>query len=370
MAIVVGVVLQCLLLAAGIWVGYQLVRQNGRILLRLESIQQQIGQNTGPGQPETSGLPIGRLAPDFELPDLAGNFRKLSDFRGQDTLLVFFNPSCGFCTQMADDLAAMSLEAGTGRPILIVITTGSAEENRHLVEQYGLRCVVLIQEQMEVAARFGAQGTPMGYRIDASGRIASELAVGAEALLRLSAQAADSARLGKETGPKPPDPSLSRSRINRSGLKAGAVAPDFRLPRLEGGELALADLRGGRVLLVFSDPECGPCDDLAPRLQQLHLKRRDLQIVVVSRRDAEASRAKASSLGLTYPIVMQQQWEISLKYEMFATPIGYLIDDRGIVVDDVAVGMEPILALAAAAAVRPAAEGEPVIDRRKLATTV
>jgi hypothetical protein len=31
---------------------------------------------------------------------------------------------------------------------------------------------------------------------------------------------------------------------------------------------------------------------------------------------------------------------------MFATPIAYLIDEEGIVVDDVAVGVEPILALA------------------------
>jgi len=31
---------------------------------------------------------------------------------------------------------------------------------------------------------------------------------------------------------------------------------------------------------------------------------------------------------------------------MFATPIGYLIDEQGIVASDVAVGVEPILALA------------------------
>ena len=67
---------------------------------------------------------------------------------------------------------------------------------------------------------------------------------------------------------------------------------------------------------------------------------------MISRRDAEATRAKAEALGLTFPIVMQKQWEISLKYGMFATPIGYLIDEQGIVVKDVAVGIEPILALA------------------------
>jgi hypothetical protein len=31
---------------------------------------------------------------------------------------------------------------------------------------------------------------------------------------------------------------------------------------------------------------------------------------------------------------------------MFATPIGYLIDEEGILLSDVAVGVEPILALA------------------------
>jgi peroxiredoxin len=118
------------------------------------------------------------------------------------------------------------------------------------------------------------------------------------------------------------------------------------LPRIDGSDLALADLRGGRVLLVFSDPDCGPCDELAPRLQELHLQRPDLQVLVVSRQDAEATRTKAAGLGLSFPIVVQRQWEISLLYAMFATPVGYLIDEQGILASDVAVGVGPILALA------------------------
>jgi peroxiredoxin len=142
------------------------------------------------------------------------------------------------------------------------------------------------------------------------------------------------------------DPSLARSRLNRNGLKAGTAAPEFRLPRIDQGELSLAEFRGGRVLLVFSDPDCGPCDELAPRLQEIHEQRSDLQVLVVGRRDPEANRAKAAALGLTYPIALQRQWEISLLYAKFATPIGYLIDERGILASDVAVGVEPILALA------------------------
>jgi peroxiredoxin len=140
---------------------------------------------------------------------------------------------------------------------------------------------------------------------------------------------------------------LARSRLNREGLKAGTIAPDFRLPRIDEGELSLSELQGRRVLLVFSDPNCGPCDELAPHLEELHCQRPDLQVLMVSRLDAVATRAKADSLGLRFPIVMQTQWEVSLKYAMFATPIGYLIDEQGIILKDAAVGVGPILALTA-----------------------
>ena len=346
------VVVPWLLIALGIWLGYQLVRQNGRILLRLEAIEKKLTPRAGAKPRQPAGLPLGALAPEFELADLSGARRKLSDFRKKDLLLIFFNPQCGYCTAMAPDLAGLPTQEGDGRAVPVLITTGDADENRKLIESYGIRCVVLLQEQMEVASKYGAQGTPMGYCVDAAGRIASELTVGAEPLLRLASgteinqpklhqSAAGSAGRAAKN-----DPSLARSRLNRKGLKAGTPAPDFRLPRIDDGDLSLADFQGSRVLLVFSDPDCGPCDELAPRLQEIHVQRPDLQVLMVSRRNAEANRAKAARLGLTFPIVLQRQWEVSLKYAMFATPIGYLIDERGVLASDVAVGVEPILALA------------------------
>jgi peroxiredoxin len=361
MTLVLGTVLPWLLIAVGAWLGYQIVRQNGRILMRLESIEKRLALGNAGRRHEARGLPVGTLALDFELPDLAGTRRKLSLFRGEDVLLIFFDPRCGFCKKMAADLAALPLEAGGGRAIPLVVTTGNADENRQFIEQYGIRCTVLRQEHMEVAALYRAQGTPTGYRIDGAGRIASELTVGAEPLLQLAVNAPRIPHGGNGDAPhgghhhaarkgKQPDPSLARSRLNRSGLKAGTVAPDFRLSRIDGSELSLAELRGGRVLLVFSDPNCGPCDELAPHLERLHLEQPELHVLMVSRHDAEATRAKAAALGLSFAIVMQKQWEISLQYGMFATPIGYLIDEQGVIVRDVAVGVEPILALVEEAA--------------------
>jgi peroxiredoxin len=350
--IVFGMVLPWLLIAIGTWLALELVRQNGRILLRLEAIEQLVGARAEGQRREADGLSLGTIAPDFERPDLTGVPRKLSEFREQDVLLIFFNPQCGYCTKMAADLAALPADRGNRRLAPVIVTTGDADENRELVEHYGIHCLVLLQKQMEVASQYRVQGTPMGYRIDGAGRIASELAVGAEPLLRLATGLAPgeigpgTAANGAAPHPANDDPSLARSRLNRNGLKAGVPAPDFRLPCIDGGELSLADFRGERVLLVFSDPDCGPCDELAPQLQAIHLQRSELQVLVVSRRDFEANRAKAAALGLTFPILLQKQWEVSLKYAMFATPIGYLIDEQGFLASNVAVGVAPILALA------------------------
>jgi peroxiredoxin len=350
-----GTILPWLLIAIGIWLVYQLARQNGRILLRLESIEEQMGRRAEPrAEPkrrEAGGLPVGAVAPDFELPDFAETRHTLSEFRGKDLLLIFFNPLCGFCTKMAADLAALPADGGPDHVVTVMVTTGDVSENRKLIEQHGIRCVVLLQEEMKVSALFQAQGTPMGYRIDAAGHIASELAVGAEAVLKLAGslptppKSVASANDSKNRHHHP-DPSLARSKINRKGLTAGTTAPDFRLPQIDGGELALDDFRGKRLLLVFSDPNCGPCDELAPQLEEMHRQRSDLQVLMISRRDAEATRSKATSLGLSFPIVMQKQWEISLQYGMFATPIAYLIDEQSVLLSDVAVGVEPILGLA------------------------
>jgi peroxiredoxin len=142
--------------------------------------------------------------------------------------------------------------------------------------------------------------------------------------------------------------SLARSKLKRDGLKAGIPAPDFRLPRLDGrGDLALADLRGRRVLLVFSSPCCGPCNTLAPELENFHRQHSKMELVMISKGEPKENRAKVKEHGLTFPIVLQQQWEISRRYAMFATPMAYLIDETSVIAHDVAVGIDAIRELMA-----------------------
>src|SRR5262249_49072773 len=132
-----------------------------------------------------AGLPVGTPAPEFDLRDLAGGRRALSHFRGQRLLLIFFNPQCGYCSRMGADLAALPTDGENGQPIPVVLTNGDAAANRKFFQEQGIHCPVLLLEQSDLASQYQANGTPMGYLIDAEGRIASPIAAGADALLAL-----------------------------------------------------------------------------------------------------------------------------------------------------------------------------------------
>jgi len=391
-----------LAILGGIWLGWQLLRQNGRLLLRLEELEKRLDSLEFGEQPAPpAGLPIGSPAPEFDLPDLAGQTRTRTEFSGRSVLLMFFNPACGFCRDLLPKLA--TLYPGSSRRkeaqtenggseskidqslvtssatngensgsdlVVLIISTGDAETNRQLFNEHKLGCPIFLQKESEVAAAYKANGTPSGYLIDAEGKIASGLVIGAEALLEIASEPRSSRReeaqissgqssssnghgedqslVTSAATSRFSDRSLARSKVKRDGLKAGTPAPDFRLPRLDGrGELGLSDLRGRRVLLVFSSPNCGPCNALAPELEKFHHAHPDLEVVMISKGEPTENRVKVNEYGLSFPIVLQQQWEISRRYAMFATPIAYLIDEQGVIVRDAAVGTDAIVALLA-----------------------
>jgi len=154
-----------------------------------------------PQQPQTEGQPcpncgkvhaaaptvpaaqnVGDEAPEVRLPDLDGNTVELADFRGEETLVLFWNPGCGFCQQMLPDLKEWEAQAPEGAPKLLVVSAGSEEANKEM----GLSSPVLLDQQFATGRAFGASGTPSAVLVDAEGRVASGVAVGAPAVLELA----------------------------------------------------------------------------------------------------------------------------------------------------------------------------------------
>jgi hypothetical protein len=70
-----------------------------------------------------------------------------------------------------------------------------------------------------------------------------------------------------------------------------------------------------------------------------------VEVVMISKGEPKENHAKVKEHGLTFPVVLQQQWEISRRYAMFATPIAYAINEAGVIQADVAVGLDAILGL-------------------------
>ena len=70
------------------------------------------------------------LAPALSLPDLDGNTVDLESFKGDKTMMVFWNPGCGFCKRMIEDIKAWEANPPEGAPKLLLVSTGAVEANR------------------------------------------------------------------------------------------------------------------------------------------------------------------------------------------------------------------------------------------------
>jgi methylamine dehydrogenase accessory protein MauD len=117
-------------------------------------------------------------------------------------------------------------------------------------------------------------------------------------------------------------------RLGRDGLKRGKKAPDFTLPTVTGPEVSLHDFAGRRVLLVFTQAGCSPCQAIVPELNRLAS---EMQVLVVNKSDAEAVRKWMVQAQARFPVVVQEGLDLSKRYEVFATPFAFLIDEQGVI---------------------------------------
>ncbi len=118
-------------------------------------------------------------------------------------------------------------------------------------------------------------------------------------------------------------------RLGRDGLKPGKKAPDFTLPSASGQQVSLHEFGGRRVLLVFTQSGCSPCKKIVPELNRLGPAE---QVLVVNNSDLEAARKWSADAKARFPVLAQDKFSISKKYEVFATPFAFLIDEKGVIV--------------------------------------
>lgn len=341
--VAVLVVTQTITVIALAFLLFHMLKQQGRILIRLDNIE---AGNSGFSLP--ADLEAGSTVTDFRLPDLSGKTVSLSDFRNRRVLLIYWSPECGFCDMLAAEMPPVIEALKKNNADVVLVAYGDAESNRKMLEEHGVNCTTLLvenspDEKIVTGELFRHRGTPSAYLLDEAGRVLQELAVGMDNILELARKAGS----GDNKGALRKRP-LTESRIVRDGIKAGTPAPEFTLPDVNGRTVSLEQYRDRNVLLVFSDPQCGPCDALAPELARLHQKHagNGLDFVMVGRGDPEQNKNKAIEHGIAFPVLLQEKWKLSKQYGIFATPVAFLIGKDGRIARNVATGRDEILALA------------------------
>lgn len=131
------------------------------------------------GQAVFDGTAVGSPVPEIELVGLDGALVPLVDPEGGETVLLFWNPGCGYCRSMLDDLRTWERGREAGSPRLLVVSSGDADET----VADGLRSTVVLDPDFAVGAGFGANGTPMAVGVGPDGTVASRLLVGGDDVL-------------------------------------------------------------------------------------------------------------------------------------------------------------------------------------------
>lgn len=126
------------------------------------------------------GLPFHSIAPPFELSSYAGGKSSLAQLLayGKPLLLIFTNPTCGSCVLLFKEIKEWQ-ESHREQLTIALISFGTIKENFVNVARNQLG-QVLLQQEREVAEKYGANVTPTAVVVNTSGRIASPIAAGAD----------------------------------------------------------------------------------------------------------------------------------------------------------------------------------------------
>jgi peroxiredoxin len=130
---------------------------------------------------------------------------------------------------------------------------------------------------------------------------------------------------------------VSRVEITGGGTgpvpEVGEPAPGFAQVDTEGREVALDDLRGKPVWLVFGATWCGNCraemPDVAAVAAQLTDRAQVVAVYVGESADTVADYAER--LGLDFPQIADAQTEIGGNYRVMGIPMHFFLDADGVI---------------------------------------
>jgi thiol-disulfide isomerase/thioredoxin/uncharacterized membrane protein YphA (DoxX/SURF4 family) len=360
-AIAAGLVIVALV-SFQVWFSLQLLAQNGRVLGRLQALEaalRPIPAGGGLDQDGAGDLPlgaglsggglaVGAPAPEFELESTAGERTSLGSLLAGDRplMLIFTASGCGPCDALLPRIVGWQRQHEQ-RLLIALIASGDREQITARAREHGLSRV-LLQDEHEVSSAYDVHGSPMAVVISSDGLIGSPTVGGGDAVTTLVAQAT---RPALAAGPHAPSPDGHRNGLvplrsspAPQAPRVGEPAPELAFSDLDGRPVSLHALRARPAILLFWNPRCGFCQRLLPDVRKWEASRRsdDTRLVVIS---AGGSEEENRALGLTSPVIMEDDFRTGRFFGINGTPSALPIGADGCVSGAVAVGGPAVLDL-------------------------
>jgi thiol-disulfide isomerase/thioredoxin len=331
-ALLFAVLAFALAVSLGVLAFVHLLRQHGRILLRLDHVEQVVVRaglslEVEDEMPEI-GNPPGAEAPELKLEALDRTDSGLATLLDNNlpVLLVFTSPTCGPCRALMPSLARWQ-RIHASVVTIAVVSAGAEDEIRAEAEEYGLKHVLLDPELAAYKA-YRANGTPSAVLIGSDGRIASWVASGSEWIERLLT---DSLTWGQAAA--------------EQGTSVGEPAPSVDLADLDGNRVGLSEAFSGETVVLFWNPGCGFCRRMHLDLMawEVGVNESAPRLVIVSAGDAEEVRAE----GFRSTVLLDPEWSALSAFRASGTPAAVRIDAEGLVASRQATGAHAVFELLA-----------------------
>lgn len=129
----------------------------------------------------------------------------------------------------------------------------------------------------------------------------------------------------------------SRDQVSLAGRSSdplvGRPAPEFELTSLDGAPLKLSLFRGQAVVVNYWATWCGPCKEEMPLLQRRYEKYSPELVVlgVDAGEDPTLVSRFVDDLKLTFPILLDADYEVESLFGITAYPTTIFIDSDGII---------------------------------------
>lgn len=117
-------------------------------------------------------------------------------------------------------------------------------------------------------------------------------------------------------------------------LQHGQPVPGFLLPTLSNGETRFPEDYPGQVVAIrFWADWCPFCEHEMQALEPVYRRYRDqgLQLLAINvRQDRQRAMKFVQPLGLSYPVLLDQEGSVARAYAVSALPVTYLVDGEGL----------------------------------------